>query len=194
MKKRVGLFGGMFDPVHNGHISIARSFLNSNKIDELWVLLTPFPPHKEGINHAYYYIRQEMLMTGFAGFQNLEILTIEHELPKPSYSFYTIQYLKEQYPDFDFFCCIGGDNLSKFHTWKFYDKILEEVGLLVTIRPRIDHSSIEKDVLKKTTFVDHEPIEVASSLIKDLVQSGQSINDLVPEAVIEIIDREKLYR
>ncbi|MDZ7806887.1 MAG: adenylyltransferase/cytidyltransferase family protein [Gracilimonas sp.] len=65
MSKRIGLFGGTFDPVHNGHIAIVNAFLDSQKIDALWVLLTPFPPHKQDQEHISYDDRKEMLELAF---------------------------------------------------------------------------------------------------------------------------------
>ena len=191
---RIGLFGGTFDPVHNGHLSIAESFLKSGIIDQLWVLLTPFPPHKTNENHASYAHRLRMLEQAFEGKNNTSILTIENELPKPSYSFNTIRYLKQiNNPDLEFFFCMGEDNLAKFHTWKFHKKILEEADLLVANRPGANHSQVKNYILENTTFVDHEPLEVSSSEIKDSINDNEGLKKMLPEKVLEIIRKEALY-
>ena len=99
---RIGLFGGTFDPVHNGHISIVRSFLQSGYIDELWILLTPVPPHKLNKEHVSYEHRKEMLHLAFQDIDRVRISTIEQTLPKPSYTVQTVTHLAQKYPEDEF--------------------------------------------------------------------------------------------
>jgi nicotinate-nucleotide adenylyltransferase len=193
MALRVGLFGGTFDPVHIGHLAAARSFLNSGLLSELWILLAPFPPHKNSATHASYSHRLEMLKTAFSGFERTKILTIENELPQPSFTYRTLKHLKSVYPDKDFYFCIGEDSLEHFHTWMKYDKILEETDLLVTKRPGASHKKVLSHILNQSYFVEHEPIKVASSEIKERLKNGKSISNLVPEKVEVIIRERGLY-
>lgn len=192
MSRRIGLFGGTFDPVHNGHLSIAHSFLESNLIDELWVLLTPYPPHKNQ-NQTSYNIRLHMLQKAFAGIQNLSIKTIENELPKPSYSVQTIRYLKKKHPNKTYLYCMGEDSLVHFHTWKFYEEILQECELIVAHRPGETHADVEEKILQRTHFVDHTPLDISSSEIRKKIAGGNSISDQVPEEVVKVIEKEQLY-
>jgi len=191
--KKIGLLGGTFDPVHKGHIKIAHSFLKSGFIDELWVLLTPFPPHKKEHKKVPYSIRLEMLEAAFSEL-NCKVLSVENELPKPSYTFRTIQYLKKIHPSFRFLFCMGEDSLSQFHTWKHHDKILEEADLLVAKRPNTNHNNVNKEILKQTFFVDHEPVEISSSDIRNRIEEKDFINKNLPNHVISIIEKENLYR
>jgi nicotinate-nucleotide adenylyltransferase len=163
MQKRIGLLGGTFDPVHNGHIAIARSFISSTYIDELWVLLTPVPPHKQGVKQATYKQREQMLRLALIGLNKVKVTTIENDLPKPSYTIQTIRYLKKTYPENLFLFCLGEDSLAQFHTWKSFNTILEEVDLLVATRPDVDHSSVPKKILANTHFVDHSPVSTTNS-------------------------------
>lgn len=192
MSKSIGLFGGTFDPVHNGHLSIARSFLDSGLIDELWVLLTPNPPHKEN-NQTPYKIRLNMLQEAFADMEHVSIHTIESKLPKPSYSVQTIRHLKNEFPDTTFYFCMGEDSLAQFNSWKFYTEILEECALLVARRPGATHEEVEDQILRRTHFVDHTPKDISSSVIKENVSAGNSIERLVPQSVAKIIEKEQLY-
>lgn len=193
MPIRIGLFGGTFDPVHRGHVSIAESFLNSSFIDELWILLTPFPPHKQGNGHTLYELRQEMLKAAFTGIESIQILTVENELPKPSYTINTIRYLKELYPEKEFYFCMGEDSLTGFHTWKFHEEILEEATLLVADRPEYDRTLVAEYILNKTTFVTHEPLSISSSEIKERIRNKESIETFVPDEVLKLITSQKLY-
>lgn len=193
MPARIGLFGGTFDPVHRGHVSIAESFLNSGFIDELWVLLTPFPPHKQGNGHTIYELRHRMLKAAFEGMESVKILTVENELPKPSYTINTIRHLKSTYPDKEFHFCMGEDSLTGFHTWKFHEDILEEAKLLAAERPEYDRSLVSGYILEKTTFVTHEPLSISSSEIKERISNKESIETFVPDKVLRIIVDEKIY-
>ncbi|MEQ8525569.1 nicotinate (nicotinamide) nucleotide adenylyltransferase [Gracilimonas sp.] len=192
MSRRIGLFGGTFDPVHNGHLSIAHSFLESKLIDELWVLLTPYPPHKSQ-DQTDYDMRLLMLREAFSGIQNLSIKTIENELPKPSYSVQTIRYLKKKHPNQTYLYCMGEDSLAYFHTWKYYEEILEECELIVARRPGETHTEVEDKILKRTHFVDHTPLDISSSEIRKKIARGSSISDQVPEEVVKVIEKEQLY-
>lgn len=193
MGHRVGLFGGTFDPVHKGHISIAESFLDSGMIDELWVLLTPYPPHKQEKNPTSYQKRLQMLEAAFSGMEKVKINTIENNLPKPSYSVQTIRHLKAEHPGATFFYCMGEDSLAKFHTWKFYNEILQECDLLVAQRPGVTHQNTQDNILAHTHFVSHTPLDVSSSDIRDRARKGEPIQDKVPKEVALIIENEQLY-
>ncbi|MEX0846129.1 MAG: nicotinate (nicotinamide) nucleotide adenylyltransferase [Balneolaceae bacterium] len=193
MSQRIGLFGGTFDPVHHGHISIAESFLKTDHIDQLWVLLTPYPPHKQQDHKTSYEKRLDMLKAAFSGFDNLSIKTIENRLPKPSYTVQTVRYLKKEHPDYTFYFCMGEDSLSQFHTWKFYQEILEECDLLVANRPGVTHEDVEPQILSHTHFVDHNPLDISSSEIRELAKAGKAYENFVPDNVAKIIDKEQLY-
>lgn len=194
MPTEVGLMGGTFDPVHNGHVSIAKSFVESGLIDELWILLTPYPPHKKNEDHSDYSLRLEMLKNAFEGFSNLKISTIENKLPKPSYTVRTIRYFKKKHPDKRFYFCMGEDSLSQFHNWKKSDEILEECNLLVAHRPEATHEDVDPEILSKVRFVDHEPVDISSTMIRKRLRAGKSISELVPDKVNEIIEKKNLYR
>jgi|AntRauTorckE6833_2_1112554.scaffolds.fasta_scaffold22852_2 nicotinate-nucleotide adenylyltransferase len=194
MSEHIGLLGGTFDPVHLGHISIAESFLDSDMIDRLWILLTPYPPHKQAHTKTAYDMRLQMIKNAFSGNDHIQICTIENELPKPSYSVQTIRHLKEKYPDYNFYFCMGEDSLASFNSWKDYTKILEECKLLVAHRPGAIHDNVEDNILKHTHFVEHSPVEISSSQIKKRTRKGKTIVGLVPESVIKIIEKEHLYR
>ncbi len=194
MKKRIGLLGGTFDPVHNGHCKIARSFVSSGYIDELWILLTPYPPHKQEVNYVDYDIRLKMLKAAFGHDEKIQISTLENELPKPSYTINTILKLKEAYPDTLFYFCLGEDSLEHFHKWKYYDRILDEVKLLAAQRPGSTHKNVDSLVSERSLFIEHEPLRISSSEVRDKISSGESIEDCVPGSVLDIIEEEGVYK
>jgi nicotinate-nucleotide adenylyltransferase len=190
LQKRVGIFGGSFDPVHNGHIQIARSFLNSGLVQQLLILLTPLPPHKRGMEQAEYSHRFEMLKLAFDTIDHVQVSNLEKNLPQPSYTLQTIEHLQRRYPDTVFFLCIGEDSLRDFYEWHEYKKILERVNLIVAKRPGIDSSAVDPKILEKVIFINHDPVSVSSTQIRE--KNGEWMNNL-PSAVVDYIKKHNLY-
>jgi len=189
---RIGLFGGAFDPVHKGHIKVAGSFLNSHLIDELHLLPTAFPPHKELPNKTSFNHRVEMLRLAFSGWDRVVVNTIENQLSKPSYSLQTIQHLQDSYPSNTYFLCIGEDNLSTFQKWHKYSEILNRVTLVVAARPGFERNQQNSEILERTVFVDHEEIEISSTEIRS-EGDPSNLQDVIPDPVFEYIQEHKLF-
>lgn len=192
--RNIGIFGGTFDPVHKGHVSIAKSFLKSGKIDELWVFLNPDPPHKNGNPHEAYEARFKLLQQAFKPFDNVLVSDLETTLSKPCYTINTVKKLRKVYPQHTFFLCMGKDSFASFKNWHQWRQILDHCNLLVADRPDVDHSGDDKDLLKQTRFVDHEPIKVSSTQIREYLSEGKSIASLVPRRVESMIEHEQYYR
>ena len=189
--KRIGLFGGSFDPVHNGHIEAVNSFLESGLIDEIWILLTPAPPHKPDQKKTDFEHRYNMLRLAFQESENIKISEIEKDLPKPSYTLQTIQHLKTKNPDHTFFLCLGEDSLQYFHKWHKYHDILEECTLLVVDRPGSDHGDVDSYILEKSIFVDHKPMNISSTEIRRGPNSATIMK--LPDDVLNYIQKNNLY-
>jgi len=191
---RVGIFGGTFDPVHNGHVAVAQSFLKSKKIQELWILLNPAPPHKIDEEFAPYAYRLKMLQEAFRETAHAKVSDIETRLPKPCYTDQTISYLTESHPNISFFLCLGEDSFHSFTEWHHWREIIDHCSLLVANRPGSTVHQSNKKLAAHADFVDHEPIEVSSSQVRERIVRGESIDALVPPAVLEVIKKNKLYQ
>lgn len=189
---RIGLFGGAFDPVHEGHIKVAGSFLSSNLIDELHLLPTASPPHKELPNKTSFHHRSKMLHLAFSGSERVIINGIENSLSQPSYSLQTIEHLQTRYPSNTYFLCIGEDNLTSFHKWHKYREILDRVTLLVAARPGFESHQQDSEILENAVFVDHEEIEISSTDIRS-ADDPVSFEGEIPDAVLDYIRKHKLY-
>lgn len=193
--RAIGIFGGTFDPVHNGHLAIAKSFLESDLIEELWIFLSPYPPHKESESiTADYSQRLKMLQAAFKPVKKTTISDLELRLPKPSYTVQTIKYLKKKHPDFNFFLCVGKDSFNTFTTWYRWEEILGSVRLLVADRPVNRPKNLPRKLYERAQFINHEAIAVSSTAIRKRLQDGKPIDDLVPESVTKIIEEENLYQ
>ncbi len=197
MEKRTGIFGGSFDPVHTGHISLARSFLSSGLIQRLLILLTPDPPHKKAENKTDYEDRLAMLRIAFQNFEKIEISTLERQLPSPSYTLQTIEYLQQTNPDTLFYLCIGEDSLVQFHEWYKYKEILKRVDLIVAERPGYDWKSAFDEIRESAILIDHQPVDVSSTEVREEMQknSSESIEkNRLPEGVQRYIEEKELYQ
>ena len=196
-KKRVGIFGGTFDPVHTGHVALARSFLNSELIDTLLVTLTPEAPHKQGQDKTSFDDRLAMLNLAFGEIENAEVSTLEKQLPSPSYSLQTIKYLQNSHPNTLFYLCMGEDSLVHFHKWHRHREILKLVDLIVAERPGYDRHSVSDDILESVIMVDHHPVDASSTRVRQGLQEqshGIDKETDLPDRVRRYIDEKGLYR
>lgn len=194
MRKRTGVFGGSFDPVHSGHVQLARSFLKSGLIHQLLILLTPDPPHKEKEAQTPYKNRLDMLKIAFSEMEQTIVSDLERELPAPSYTLQTIRHLQTQEPKTLYYLCMGGDSLVDFHRWYKYEEILKAVPLLVAERPGYSITDVDPGILESVVFVDHEPVEESSTEIRNKWISATDSEVNLPQRVAAYIDDHNLYR
>ena len=194
MKARIGIFGGTFDPVHTGHVAIAKAFLESDEIDELWIMPAPDPPHKSQDVILQFHERFNLLESAFGNWENVTISDFENKLSVPSYSYRTIQKLKKTYPDKEFFLCIGSDSLENLTTWYHYKELANECMFLVAVRPGFNKENVEKDILERCKLVPHRPVDISSTQIRHFLKEGKDITGLVPDMVKDYILSNNLYR
>jgi len=190
----VGLLGGSFDPVHNGHLAIAQSFLNSGVIAELWILLTPDPPHKIEHSQAPYDLRLQMLKQAFQEWENLVVSDVENHLPSPSYTLQTLAYLTQEYPNITFYLCMGEDSACNFTQWHKWQDILTHCNLLIARRPSDSLPDLDPRVAEHAEFVEHDAVDISSTDIRESLSENQDISELVPKVVQDIIAKQNLYK
>lgn len=200
--RKIGLLGGTFDPIHNGHLMIAEYAYRQFELDEIWFLPNGNPPHKANPDiKKDVQARVEMVQIAIESFPYFKLNTYESEKSDKSYSCQTLQHFKETYPEYQFYFIIGADSLQKIETWKCPEVIIQSVTILAAYRDDMDtpeemnqqieylnqkyHGDIK---LLKTPLLD-----VASHEIRQAIQNGK-IEDLkIPENVLQYILRKKLY-
>lgn len=192
--RAVGILGGTFDPVHNGHISIAKSFLNSQYIDSLLVLLSPVSPHKTDQNFTAYHLRFRMLKAAFGLFKNIAISDLEYSLPRPSHTLQTLGSLNKLQPNRSFYLCLGMDSFYGFKEWYKWNEILSYCELLVADRPNSGNTNMPNEILDSTYFVKHRPLDISSTEIRNKIGLNETIEEYVPQSVVDIIKSRNLYR
>lgn len=193
MSDRIGIFGGSFDPVHNGHIAVIQSFLESRLFHKVQILLTPYPPHKETSGQTEFEHRFNMLNIAFEGMDNVEVSDLEKRLPNPSYTLQTIIYLQDTHPENTYFLCVGEDSIDSFKDWYKYDEILERVSLVVAERPGYGNEGLDSLVAERSVFVDHEPVDISSTEIRNGDLDVPS-DIALPGGVIKYAHEHNLYK
>ena len=184
---KIGLFGGSFNPIHTGHIALARQLRQLAGLDEVWLMVSPQNPLKQGSSDLLDdRLRYQMARIALHGEEGIVASDYELHLPKPSYTWNTLQHLREDYPQHEFMLLIGGDNWERFPQWYRGDDIVREYQIVVYPRrgSDIDHTRLPQNV----RVVNTELLDVSSTEIRQRVTDGSDITGLVP-AVIEPLVR-----
>lgn len=129
--QRIGIYGGSFNPVHFGHIGLAKWIIENSDLDELWFLVSPNNPLKSVQSLAPEEERLAAVQQAIQDIPRLKASDFEFSLPRPSYTANTLRALQQAYPDYEFTLIIGEDNLSIFHQWREYECILANFRLFV---------------------------------------------------------------
>src|SRR5262245_35644900 len=142
--RRVGVFGGTFDPVHLGHLILAEQCREQGRLDEVWFVPAASPPHKQGQGVTRFDRRLEMLELAVAGHPAFKINELEKERAGPTFTADTLEELHRQHPGFEFFLLIGSDSLADLPHWRDPQRIIRSAGLMVMLRANYPMKTIEQ--------------------------------------------------
>lgn len=195
---KLGIFGGAFNPVHNGHINLAEKYIDILKLDVLYVIPTGNPPHRTGADFAPENDRFDMLKAAFSEYQKVVVSDIEFRRSGKSYTYDTVHTLKSEYPKADIYLLVGEDQFLKFEEWYRYTEILQDVTLCTAARSenfRKELTCFAKEHFKnaKVYIADFDPVVVSSSEIRDKIKKNIDISGLVPRCVLDYIKEKGLY-
>lgn len=188
---KIGLFFGSFNPIHVGHLIIANYMAHYTELDEVWLVVSPQNPLKAKKNLLNMYDRLEMVDLALKQQDRIKVCDIEFRLPKPSYTIDTLTYLKERYPNKNFALIMGSDNLSTLNRWKNYQVLLRDYRIFIYPRPNYKESDLASH--PSITITDTPLIEISSTFIRKAIKEAKSIRYLVPDAVLEYIDKKGIY-
>lgn len=191
-QRRIGILGGSFNPVHVGHMMIAQYMVEFGGLDEVWLLLSPHNPLKEAEGLLPDEVRLTMLELACNEVPSLSASDFEFHLPRPSYTYITLQELQSAYPDADFTLLIGADNWQIFNRWRCGDFIVKNFDVIIYPRQgcRIDEASLPERV---TYRPDAPIVEVSSTFIRNAIASGHCVNQFLPAGVYNYIKQNHLY-
>lgn len=192
--RRIGIFGGTFDPPHIGHLIIAERARVQLQLDRVFFVPAYFRPHKRRRASATPFDRLKMVHLAVRGNAGFAVSDVELKRRGISYTIDTVQDMRRNYPGAEIFLILGSDNLIEFHTWKSYRKLLELTKLIVY--PRGEHRMQRPSQLRKARMylLRGMLFDISSSAIRQLVRTKSSIRYLVPAEVERYIVSRKLYR
>lgn len=188
---KTGIYGGSFNPIHNGHIALAKAFLRQAKLDEVWFVVSPQNPFKVNDHLLDDRWRLRLTKAALQGETRLMASDYEFHLPKPSYMWHTLQSMSREYPDREFTLLIGGDNWTTFHRWYHADDILSHYSLAVY--PRKDNPIDTATLPPNVQLINAELLDISSTEVRHRITKGQDISHLVPPRVAELITKNHLY-
>ncbi|MBP6977419.1 MAG: nicotinate (nicotinamide) nucleotide adenylyltransferase [Bacteroidales bacterium] len=191
MNTTLGLFFGSFNPIHLGHVIIARYALEFTDLDEVWFIISPHNPFKEKTTLLADHHRYYMVNMAVEDFPRLRASNIEFQLPQPSYTIHTLAYLNEKYPEKRLVLLTGSDVLPTFHKWKNYEQILADYELYVYPRPYTEAHPYGSH--PKVRFIDAPMMEISSSFIRESIANGKNISFLLPEKIYRHITEMHFY-
>ncbi len=183
---RIGIFGGSFNPIHVGHIGLARQLLSLASLDEVWFLVSPLNPFKKAATDLLDDEKRLLIAReALEGEQKLKVSDYEFHLPKPSYTWNTLRHLQADYPTCHFVLVIGADNWLAFDHWAYPDYILANFEIAVYARPNcvIDPAALPHNV----RFFKTRLYGVSSTTIRENIKNGLPISGLVPDHVEGLI-------
>jgi nicotinate-nucleotide adenylyltransferase len=182
--KRLGIYGGSFDPIHHAHLILAREARETFDLEEVIFVLAAQSPFKNTPTSAT--LRWKMLNIALDDEPGFSASRLEIDREEPSYSVETVEVLCRENPGARLFFLLGEDNLEKLTSWHRFDDLRRMVQFVVLDRSG-GRSEYPYPVVRRR-------IDISATMIRNRVASGQSIRYLVPEAVEQIIRREKLYQ
>jgi len=194
--RRIGLFGGTFDPPHLGHLCIALWALRQLRLDEVVFVPAGQPPHKTGTPVSRAAHRLAMTRLAVKGLSDFSVSTLELRRRGPSFTVDTLRAFRAAHPRSRLFLILGADGLAEFRTWHEPREIARLAALAVAARPgsRRSHARHAGVPASRVVWLDNPTVSVSSSAVRERVRHGRSLSYAVPEAVARYIARHQLYR
>ena len=191
--KRVGLFGGSFDPVHNAHVALATLALEQLKLDEVRWIPVGKPWQKTRVLSPAA-DREAMVRLAIAGEPRFVLERCELRRRGVSYTLDTVRELRAAEPAVDWYLILGQDQYAGLHTWRDWRELVSRVTLAIANRPDVVASTNPQVANVAHQIVQLPMMDVSSTEIRRRVAAGESIAGLVPVAVASYIERHRLYR
>jgi nicotinate-nucleotide adenylyltransferase len=190
---KVGLYFGSFNPIHHGHLVIANFILEHAHLDQVWFVVSPQNPLKRSATLLNEYNRLHLVRLAVENESRLKASDIEFKLPKPSYTVDTLAYLQEKYPKEEFSVIMGSDSFQNLTKWKNYQWLLRNYPIYVYRRPQHENPPNYPDA-RHVEIVDAPLLPISSTDIRNKIKKGQSVRYLLPDSVLEEIEKSGYYR
>jgi nicotinate-nucleotide adenylyltransferase len=195
---RIGILGGTFNPIHNGHIMLAQYCKNEVQLDKIILVPTCTPPHKSNKHLADESHRLKMCSLASNGIKGFEVSDVEIRRKGKSYTYETLSYFKEIYPDDELYFIMGADMFLSLPKWYRAEELMKNFKFIAIDREgsfQEKKEQFDKVVaLTDATFINVKTPEISSTMVRDAVKAGKSISEFVPKAVEDYIHEHGLYK
>ena len=189
--KNIGLLFGSFNPIHNGHITLATFILKHKPLDEIWFVVSPLSPFKKSKILLDKNDRLDMVKVAIKPFKKFFVSDIEFKMKTPNYTIDTLYKIKKKYPKDLFSLIIGEDNLGNFKNWKDSNLIIENFKIYVYPR---NFSKSKLNLNFNTLYKINAPtINISSTDIREFIKKNEDIDGLLSPEVLDQIKKKKFY-
>lgn len=199
---KIGIMGGTFDPIHNGHLMLGRAALEAFGLDRVWYMPNGNPPHKDSSSiETDVHDRVEMVRLAISSCREFRLEPYEAKRKEVSYSYSTMEYFRGIYPEDDFYFIIGADSLFMIDKWVHPERIFPTCTVLAAYRDEINTRQAMEEKIRELTktygarirLLVTPLVRISSHELRNEVREGRSIAGYVPEAVNTYILEKHLY-
>lgn len=200
MNKKIGLYFGSFNPVHHGHLLVATHIREATQLDEVWFIVSPQNPFKQNTELADEQHRLQMVRLAIENIDYFKASDVEFQLNKPSYTYKTLEVLKNKYSQHEFKIIIGEDNVEKFDTWKNAEWIKSNFEIFVYNRNQDSRFKIQEEHEDRNSkFLNFQifklpMLDISSTEIRNRIKENKSIQFFCPDVVVNYIRENRLYK
>lgn len=199
---KIGILGGSFDPIHNGHLHMAMQAQREYGLDEVWLVPAGHSPNKDESAMTPGSKRVQMCQLAVRDLQGIAVCTLEVDSPERSYTYRTMEKLTERYPEYEFYFIMGGDSLDYFEQW-VHPEIISALGIILVV---CRENWMEEELIKKARYIRQlfpadirmvhcEKLDISSRTIRAAFAIGKevAVKEFLPESVYAYIQEHKLY-
>ena len=199
---KIGIMGGTFNPIHNGHIEMVEIAIDVFGLDDVMLIPTGNPPHKNSSEVISKYERYELCLLSASKYDNIFVSSIEVDREGTTYTIETLKELEKTYGLKDeIYFIIGGDTVLQLENWKDIKEVFSRCNFIAFGRIGMDATKIEEKIehLKseygaEIGYITADIMDVASRDLRDMIKKGEPISGLVPKRAEEYIHRHGLYK
>lgn len=199
-RKKIGIMGGTFDPIHIGHLILGESAYMQFRLDKVLFMPSGNPPHKQKRDGATNEERTDMVRLAIQGNEHFELSLEEMHPEGYTYTKETLERLTGEHPDTDYYFIMGADSLLEFSTWKCPEQIAKLAVLVAAVRDGMPTEKLDQEIARVSRIYGADirklgspNLDISSHMIRSWIRNGESIRYYVPEPVREYILRNGVY-